>query len=259
MSAGVECRVPYLARDVVDFVTTLPLQLKVETLLGIQKYVLKRLALEKGGPGLIDPAIRPKLGVPSTGLHHETRFAALCEHHLPADFVTRHPLGPLFSAKHELLMFELFGEAFLNRRASMEGSLDVVDLCGQAAAPRRRFESSLARAAHRVHRLRRASANAVTDGLVPATVAPPPAIRCHPRGRGCFQDRSGGVGPAHRRGAYAAWLRDRHLCLGKPLDVVAFLHKTRGASPAKADARIEMTGSGVAASVDIRCPAIGGV
>ena len=127
MSAGVECRVPYLARDVVDFVTALPLQLKVETALGIQKYVLKRLALEKGGRSLIDPAIRPKLGLPSTGLHHETRFAALCERHLPDDYLTRHPLGPLFLAKSELLMFELFNEAFLKGRGSLADGLDVVD------------------------------------------------------------------------------------------------------------------------------------
>ena len=140
MAASLEIRVPFLDHRFVEFVSTLPLEYRVNQPIGIQKHLLKRAVLrEWGGDGPIaDTVLRRKIGGPSAGARHYAALSALCERELPDDYLDRHDLGFLFATKRELLLFELFEEIFVTGRGADPSGLTVTDFlrerAGRAAA-----------------------------------------------------------------------------------------------------------------------------
>jgi asparagine synthase (glutamine-hydrolysing) len=143
MAASLEMRVPYLDDQVFDVVTRFPVRLLVSKSLGIQKYVLRRLALRRFGPDFIDVILRDKLGAPSAGLLFLNQFDEMCNESLPDDYITKHPLGFCFSSKRHLLLFELFVEIFLRQRAATAAVPDIREFIRERACGSR-TELSLA-------------------------------------------------------------------------------------------------------------------
>lgn len=126
MAASLEIRVPYLDHELVEFVTGLPMSFKVDSSKGIQKRILKELAINVSGGRLADIALRKKIGFPSAATSYLERFSRLCEDLLPDDYLKLHELGFCFSTKLELLSFELFSEIFFNQRGQATDDLDVL-------------------------------------------------------------------------------------------------------------------------------------
>jgi asparagine synthase (glutamine-hydrolysing) len=116
MSAGLECRVPYLDHHLVEFVSQLPVRFRVEWALGIQKYVLKRAALRAYGAPLWDAVLRMEIGFPAAGRQHLERFDQLCDATLPDAYVDAHKFRDCFSSKRCLVSFDFFVDTFINHR-----------------------------------------------------------------------------------------------------------------------------------------------
>jgi asparagine synthase (glutamine-hydrolysing) len=133
MAAGLEMRVPFMDHRLVEFVTSLPTQYRVNLPFGIHKHVLKRAALRAwGGDGPVaDSVLRRKIGAPMAATSHRDRIAGICERELPGDFLTRHELGPAFGSKFDLLMHELFCEIFLTGRGSYPAGLTIGDFIAE--------------------------------------------------------------------------------------------------------------------------------
>jgi asparagine synthase (glutamine-hydrolysing) len=127
MAAGVEIRVPYLDDRVFELVSQLPLRFLVRADIGIRKYILRLLCLERFGLRLTDVVLREKLGVPSSGVHHLMRFDRLCDEILPEDYLVNHELGYCFASKRQLLMFEMFIEIFMVHRGDSNAVGNVLD------------------------------------------------------------------------------------------------------------------------------------
>ena len=134
MAASVEMRVPYLDDRVFDFASRLPLRLLVRPDLGIRKYILRRLCLDRFGLDLFDVALREKLGVPAAGVHFISQFDRLCDRLLPEDYLDSHELGFLFETKRRLLTFELFNEIFIDHRGDASSVGSILDYVGRSAA-----------------------------------------------------------------------------------------------------------------------------
>ena len=129
MASGVEIRVPYLDPAVVDCARRMPLAFLVRPELLIRKFILRRLALSRFGVGLLEVALREKLGAPAAGKVHHERFTRMCNELLPDDYVTHHELGRCFSSKRELVLFDMFNEVFMKHRgdgAAMGSALDFI-------------------------------------------------------------------------------------------------------------------------------------
>ena len=140
MAASVEMRVPYLDDAVVDLVMGLPLRFLVRHDIGVRKYIMRRLALGRFGPGVIDIVLREKLGAPTAGIVLLDEFNRLCEETLPDAYVTHHDFGGCFDSKRELFLFDVFLEVFMKHRGDAAAMGPVVDLLrerGAQAAGRR--------------------------------------------------------------------------------------------------------------------------
>lgn len=116
MAAGLEMRVPYLDDRMLALMARMPLPFLVRSDIGVQKYLLRRLALKRFGMPLLDVVLREKLGAPAAGIVLLDRFDRLCNETLPDSYIERHPFGPCFTAKRELLMFDFFSEVFITHR-----------------------------------------------------------------------------------------------------------------------------------------------
>lgn len=136
MASGLEIRVPYLDDDFVGFAGRLPLAFKVETPLGIGKYILKKALLRSYGNVMADIALRIKIGLPSTGFYHLSRFNKVCQANLPDDYVEKHEWSPLvasgdergwLSRKCEMLLFDLFRFIFIEQRGVLPAEFEVMD------------------------------------------------------------------------------------------------------------------------------------
>lgn len=114
MATGLEMRVPYLDKSIYEFSASLPLESLVRRDLGIQKYILRRAALKRYGSNVFDVVLRRKMGGPTAGTLHLSKFTQMCEKMLPNDYLQRHQLGFCFATKHDLFMYELFEEIFFN-------------------------------------------------------------------------------------------------------------------------------------------------
>ena len=104
MATGLEMRVPYLDDEVVQMVRGLPLDLLVRRDLGIRKYVLRTLCLQRYGIKYADIVMREKLGVPSSGVRMLRLFNNLCETTLPSTYRERHHMGRYFDSKLALFL-----------------------------------------------------------------------------------------------------------------------------------------------------------
>lgn len=127
MAAGVEIRVPYLDDRVVEVVRHLPVRYLVRGDIGIQKYILRRLCLDRFGPRTIDVVLRGKLGVPSAGIRYLRMFDRLCDEILPEDYLTRHEWAGWFGTKRELFLFDMFVDIFVVHRGDPTGIGDVLE------------------------------------------------------------------------------------------------------------------------------------
>jgi len=128
MAASLEMRVPYLDDDVFELVSQMPLALLVRPDIGVKKYILRRLALKRFGPQVIDVVLRDKLGAPTSGIYLLDRFDQMCNETLPDDYLTRHELGFCFRAKRELFLFEVFMEIFMKHRGDSDSIGSVTEL-----------------------------------------------------------------------------------------------------------------------------------
>ncbi|MDQ2714350.1 MAG: asparagine synthase (glutamine-hydrolyzing) [Chloroflexota bacterium] len=136
MAASLEYRVPYLDDAFVAFAHTLPLRFKVNRHLGIQKHILKRVAVDTYGPALLDVALRQKIGLPSSSTKHQVRFSQLCQAVLPEDYLKKHTFGAYFLSKDQLLLFDLFVEIFQHHRGILPADFAMqAFLQEQAARP----------------------------------------------------------------------------------------------------------------------------
>jgi asparagine synthase (glutamine-hydrolysing) len=113
MAFGVETRVPYLDDAVVELACRLPLDFLIRRDLGIHKYILRRLCLERYGLSVMDVVLRSKVGLPSAASALIGRFNSMCQHLLPERYLSQHELGYCFQTKYELLKFELFEDIFM--------------------------------------------------------------------------------------------------------------------------------------------------
>jgi asparagine synthase (glutamine-hydrolysing) len=127
MASGVEIRVPYLDRAVVDLVSRMPFRFLVKPELAIRKYILRRLVLSRFGIGLLDVVLREKLGAPAAGKAHLERFTRLCDEMLPDQYVERHEFGRVFTSKRELILFDMFLEVFTKHRGDSSGMGSVIE------------------------------------------------------------------------------------------------------------------------------------
>jgi asparagine synthase (glutamine-hydrolysing) len=134
MASGLEMRVPYLDDEFVALVTRLPAQYLVRADIGVRKYLLRRLALDRYGPQTTDIVLRSKHGLPSAGAHFMQRFDRLCETVLPDDYLQGHELGRCFNHKRELLMFELFAEIFFVHRGDSAAVGPIQDFIDSRAS-----------------------------------------------------------------------------------------------------------------------------
>ena len=127
MASGVEVRVPYMDDQVVSVVNQFPVDFLVNRTLEIQKYILKRFCLDRFGSTYADVILRKKHGMPSVGLRLRSRFDALCEEILPAQYLAGHELGYCFASKRELLIFELFEDIFFTNRGDVRQTGSLLD------------------------------------------------------------------------------------------------------------------------------------
>lgn len=127
MATSLEMRVPYLDDGVVELANRIPLSFLVRPDIAVKKYILRRFALRRFGPRVIDVVLREKLGAPVSGVYLLDRFDRLCNEVLPDDYVTRHELGSCFSEKRELLMFDMFIEMFMKHRGDSGSIGSVMD------------------------------------------------------------------------------------------------------------------------------------
>ena len=125
MAASLEMRVPYLDDGVIDLVARMPLRFLVRSDLGVKKYILRRLALKRFGPEIIDVVLREKLGAPASGVVLLDRFDQMCDETLPDDYLARHSYGCCFTSKRELLLFDMFLEIFMKHRGDTSAIGDV--------------------------------------------------------------------------------------------------------------------------------------
>jgi asparagine synthase (glutamine-hydrolysing) len=116
MASSVEARVPYLDDGVMELVTSLPLAHRVRPDLGIRKYLLRRLCLERFGADTLDIVLREKQGLPTAGARHLQRLIDTCEQQLPDDYLQRHEFGRCFTSKFSVFVFDLFHEIFFVHR-----------------------------------------------------------------------------------------------------------------------------------------------
>jgi asparagine synthase (glutamine-hydrolysing) len=138
MSAGVEVRVPYLDRGVADLVRSLPSGYRVDSALGIQKYLLKRAALSSfpAVPTLTDAALRHKIGAPGAFWRHQQALGRLCDRTLPDGYRSRHELGRCLPDNLGLVMFDLFEEIFVHGRGTLPDGLTLPDFLRDRGAAR---------------------------------------------------------------------------------------------------------------------------
>lgn len=127
MAAGIEIRLPYLDDGVVELVAQFPLRFLVRRDLGVRKYLLRHLCLERFGPRVRDIVLRGKLGVPSAGIRFMKRLDDICERTLPSQYLSGHPLGYCFESKRQLVAFELFEEIFLKNRGRADADGGILD------------------------------------------------------------------------------------------------------------------------------------
>ncbi|MDQ3810519.1 MAG: asparagine synthase (glutamine-hydrolyzing) [Chloroflexota bacterium] len=136
MAYGVEVRVPYLDDPLVQLVRQLPLGFLVRRDLGVRKYLLRRLCLERFGDRFLDIVLRGKMGVPSATGSLLARLDQLCEEMLPPTYLADHQLGYCFESKRQLLGFELFEDIFFRRRGNVATSGGLVDFLRSRAGRR---------------------------------------------------------------------------------------------------------------------------
>jgi asparagine synthase (glutamine-hydrolysing) len=136
MAVSLEMRVPYLDDAVVALGKQLPLRFLVRSDLGVGKYILRRLALKRFRPELLDVVLRQKIGFPSAGHRLMTRFDRLCEEMLPDSYVTSHEFGSCFPTKRQLMTFDLFTQIFMEGRGEPGAVGPVMDfICARAGRP----------------------------------------------------------------------------------------------------------------------------
>jgi asparagine synthase (glutamine-hydrolysing) len=82
MAYGVECRVPYLQKDLVSYITSLPLSYRIDFANGIQKVALKCL-LASQSPTLAFCSLRRKQGLPGAALQHSQRLCSEIVRYMP--------------------------------------------------------------------------------------------------------------------------------------------------------------------------------
>ncbi|MBA2288541.1 MAG: asparagine synthase (glutamine-hydrolyzing) [Ktedonobacteraceae bacterium] len=134
MAASLEYRVPYLDDAFVAFAHTLPLRFKVNRHLGIQKHILKRVAVDTYGPALLDVALRQKIGLPSSSTKHQVKFRQLCQAVLPDDYLKKHAFGAYFLSKDQLLLFDLFIEIFQRHRGILPADFAMLAFVQELAS-----------------------------------------------------------------------------------------------------------------------------
>jgi asparagine synthase (glutamine-hydrolysing) len=150
MAFGIETRVPYLDDAVVELVCGFPLQFLVRRDLGVRKYLLRRLCLQRYGHSLMDIVLRGKLGLPSAAGALVGRFDSLCHKVLPENYLLRHELGYCFERKRDLLIFEMFEDIFLRNRGRAQDTGGVLDFMqSRSALSTAEFRSTLSSATAR--------------------------------------------------------------------------------------------------------------
>jgi asparagine synthase (glutamine-hydrolysing) len=136
MAASVEFRVPFLDDEVFNFAARLPISYCVRTDIGVQKYILRHLAIREFGEPVLDIVLRRKLRGPSASSNLHARFDKLCDEVLPADYLKNNKFGRFFVRKRELLVFEMFVQHFIENRANPTGLQSALDCLEKRADTR---------------------------------------------------------------------------------------------------------------------------
>jgi 2-polyprenyl-3-methyl-5-hydroxy-6-metoxy-1,4-benzoquinol methylase len=142
MSASVEVRVPYLDYELATYVRRLPAEWRINRRLGSLKYILRRVYLRRwkslgGAPGLLDAALRQKLGFPDARRSSERRFHQLCDGVLPERYLSEHPRRQFLSHRAQAFWFDMFHFLFCEHRGVLPADFDAIDFLAQRAGKRR--------------------------------------------------------------------------------------------------------------------------
>jgi asparagine synthase (glutamine-hydrolysing) len=136
MACSIEMRVPFMDDDIVEYVNSLPLRLKLNKEFSISKYLLKHVALHAAGAELYDPVLRSKAGMPSSGFDYLMKFTNFCDDSIPDEFAHLHPYRAFFCetgrggqirGKAGLLLFDLFRYFFIEHRGCPPQSFSFSD------------------------------------------------------------------------------------------------------------------------------------
>lgn len=127
MSVGLEVRLPFLDRSLVELANRLPLSFKANRRFGIRKLILRYLAVEHYGKALADAVLLPKLGFPQGDREYRNQFELLCAELLPKGYRQGHRFGEVFPGSSLLVLFDLFELIFVENRGSVPTSFDMTE------------------------------------------------------------------------------------------------------------------------------------
>jgi asparagine synthase (glutamine-hydrolysing) len=135
MAWGVEMRVPFLDLDLVEYVSRLPMEVRMAMgSLASPKPLLKQVAANMFGEAVTPAITRRKLPFPDSSRNHHRRFRELCAALLPPEYVTTHPYREFLRAAHGLLLIDLYEEIFVRRRGRCPSSFDMKAFVSERAA-----------------------------------------------------------------------------------------------------------------------------
>lgn len=131
---NVEARHPYYEAGLVGLMNRLKTQSSDSPFREIEKYALKRSAIRLFGDKAALPVLRPKQAMPDALESCIATFAEVCDSLLPDDYVTAHPYGKIFPAKHRLVVLDLFAYIFFERRGAGTEGLAIREFIRDLAA-----------------------------------------------------------------------------------------------------------------------------
>jgi asparagine synthase (glutamine-hydrolysing) len=124
MAFGLEARVPYLYRPVIDFANSLPMNFKLNG--NTEKYILRKAASRMGIPAEIVKRKKRGAGVVTTPFSVQ-RFESLATRLVTDKHVEKHRYKQFFRTKSSLLCFDLLNEMFI-KDGKLRKNLSITDL-----------------------------------------------------------------------------------------------------------------------------------
>jgi asparagine synthase (glutamine-hydrolysing) len=126
MDVGLEISDPFIHHELIDFMRRVPFSLKSRPDLGIDKYLLRAVALSMFGQTAFDAVMSRKSGLGGVSAEFIYRFERMCQSALPDSYVSEHRFGSYFPDKSRLLLLDLFMHIFIENRGRRLEDLDIL-------------------------------------------------------------------------------------------------------------------------------------